>query len=77
MVVGCYIEHPDIEVEEQGQKNINHQKVKVFVRYTDNSTDTLLIEPIAAGNLYLNYRHCLYFRNEVYANDVRTFRVCR
>ena len=36
---------------------------KVWIRYTDNTTDTLTIDYWAAKHLELNYRHVLYSFN--------------
>ena len=71
----------------------NHQPIKekpempltqkIWIRYTDNTTDTLTIDYWRAQKLELNYNHVLYSCNTVYckhvkvhATDVRTYGKC-
>jgi hypothetical protein len=46
---------------------------KIWLRYADNTTDTLTIDYREAQNLRLNYNQVLYSCNKVYCNDVKIY----
>lgn len=52
------------------------QKRKLWVKYTDNTVDTLMLSQWEIENLQLTYNHVLYTYNRVIANDVRTYGNC-
>lgn len=60
--------------EENEQWHRKSTDVKVFVRYEDNSIDTLVVNHYQAFNINLWQNGCLYGSEDLLARNVKTYR---